>query len=944
MKTIFHPLILCILFYCTTSSAQNWFSNDAFLSYYSHDEEILLSPDFEYVDIYLNEGKLDIPAKKLKKIKGFLDWNDDENLLSINLKDYNHVSPSQINPIEISKLLEIPHDKIHEIVPSMKVNGRIRAKLKHEFIVSFNSSIQPGYLDAILQRNYGEVVGSRPDGSYIIKMKKIKNGFDLIHELSGLGLIEYAQPDMFVKIQHTSDPLFAKQYQIQNTGQYIDGQKAVAGTDLNVVPAWKVTKGNGITVAVIDDGIEAHEDLPNIKKGYTPANNGNGTPESAGKHGMAVAGIISAQHNDVGIKGISPNAGLLGINIFASGTSLSDYAQAFYWAVENGADVISNSWGFIYEDVDIESINPPIYTVRKGAMCSSNPFPALTSAINFAADHGRNGKGCIITFASGNWAQEGPLGKNSDECVTYPGSLDKVLAIGAVNPRGEKSIYSDYGPKLDFVAPSNDLNSAGSRSYYGVRTIDRQGSKGYSKSNYHSGFGGTSAATPAASGAIALILSAHPDLTRGEMNALLKSTAKDLNTSGFDIQTGHGLINAAEAIAQAGNTTVADPCSSKGGDSDGDGICNADDCQPNNASYPARAGSSCNDNDSSTENDKVTSDGCGCQGEPIACYSEGGDLDGDGYCLLDDCDDENPNVPAPVGTACNDHDSTTENDVIQQDGCTCQGTLINDQTKNDDNDNDNNEDSEGTSEEEVGCLNPDNIALAGSASQSSTFFTFEASRAIDGDLRKTKYAQTNYSRDPHFDLDLGVQAELQKINIILKSTPRAPIYLFISDKEMIGRDYNELSGSDDIMMFEIDSDKTEIDVTAIGQHIRLQTPGFQSLAIIEVEVYGCAVSGSASGQTTDLALNTVSSDERLAMTAYPNPTSKDAFIAFSNYSDKAGELTIYNSLGIRVYAQSMSQIPENPIRLALDNMSNGMYIIEVITDNQRLTQKLMLSK
>ena len=945
MKTLFHPATLFLLCCCTTSFTQNWFSDDSFLTYYSQEEEIFLSADFSRVDVYFNEQKEKYSVKKLKKKKGYIDWNESDKVLSINLNQIEGLDPTRLNSTKLSQILELPQKNIREIVPSMKVNGRIKATLKNEFIIAFNSSIEPGFMDAVLKRMEGKIISIRPDGSYVIRMNLIKNGFDLMHELAGLDLIEYAQPDMVVNIQHTDDPLFSKQYQLLNTGQYIDGQSTTAGMDLNVVPAWNITKGSGITVVVIDDGIEAHEDLPNIKAGFTPANNGYGTPESTGKHGMAVAGIISAQHNDLGIKGISPDANLLGINIFASGTTLSDYAQSFFWAVDNGADIISNSWGFVYEDVDIESVNPPVYTIRKGAMCSTNPFPALTSAINFAADHGRNGKGCIITFASGNWAQEGPLGQNSDECVTYPGSLEKVLAIGAINPRGEKSIYSDFGPKLDFVAPSNDLNSAGSRSYFGVRTIDREGSSGYSKSNYHSGFGGTSAATPAASGAIALVLSAHPELTRTEVTALLKRTAKDLNTSGFDIRTGNGLINAAEAIKQGGDVSPVDPCVDKGGDSDGDGICDSDDCNPYDSFYPAQAGSACNDHDASTENDTVTSDGCSCKGETVACYYDGGDYDRDGYCLLDDCDDENPNIPAPQGTPCNDNDITTENDIIQSDGCTCQGTLINDNNNNDDNNNDNNEDNEGDQEEEAGCVNPDNIALNGSASQSSTFFTFAASRVIDGDLSKNKYAQTNYSRDPHFDLDLGIRAEMKKINVFLKTTPRTTVFMFISETSMDEMSIDALKNSDEIVSYEINTETTEINMTKTGRYLRLQMAGFQSLATIEMEVYGCEITAYVTdGQNTNADLHDFTFDNGLSMTTYPNPTSKEAYIEFTNAIGKSGELTIYNSLGVKIYHQSMSKIPIIPLHLDTYDMKNGMYVIEMVSDNQRLTEKLIISR
>ncbi len=112
-------------------------------------------------------------------------------------------------------------------------------------------------------------------------------------------------------------------------------------------------------------------------------------------------------------------------------------------------------------------------------------------------------------------------------------------------------------------------------------------------------------------------------------------------------------------------------------DKDKDGYCEDEDCDDNNPAVPAAPGISCDDGDATTLNDVIQADGCGCAGTPAPdCYYNGGDYDQDGICADEDCDDNNPAVPAVPGTSCDDGDATTLNDVIQADGCGCAGTPI----------------------------------------------------------------------------------------------------------------------------------------------------------------------------------------------------------------------------------------------------------------------------
>ncbi len=123
------------------------------------------------------------------------------------------------------------------------------------------------------------------------------------------------------------------------------------------------------------------------------------------------------------------------------------------------------------------------------------------------------------------------------------------------------------------------------------------------------------------------------------------------------------------------------PCDGNGGDADGDGICADMDCDDTNAFIGASQtpGTSCNDGNPNTNNDVIQQDGCTCLGEVDTgvCAGRGGDADGDGICADEDCDDTQANIgmaQAP-GTSCDDGNPNTDNDIILQDGCTCLGVI-----------------------------------------------------------------------------------------------------------------------------------------------------------------------------------------------------------------------------------------------------------------------------
>lgn len=351
-------------------------------------------------------------------------------------------------------------------------------------------------------------------GRILLEVADIENVLPFANQLREQGLAKWAHPDFYAKITHMltpSDTYFGSQFQMNNSND----------VDCDAPEAWDITRGDaGIRVAVIDDGVETHPDLPNLNTalGYSPANNGNGTPNSSGAHGVACAGIINAAHNGAGVAGAAPNVEIFSVNIFLGGETGNDLANAISYSKNNGADILSNSWGY--------------------GSCTYS-LSALNTAMADAKNNGRNGKGSVIVFASGNDYQS---------CVSYPGNNDNVIAVGAITNTGVRSSYSNQGPKLDISAPSNGGT-------LGVYTTDRTGSAGYASGSYTSTFGGTSAACPLVAGVAALVLSANGNLSSTDVQTILETTATDMGSSGFDVQFGHGRVDADDAIiaAQAGS-------------------------------------------------------------------------------------------------------------------------------------------------------------------------------------------------------------------------------------------------------------------------------------------------------------------------------------------------------------------------------------------------------
>ncbi|MCE2485319.1 MAG: S8 family serine peptidase [Desulfurellaceae bacterium] len=340
-----------------------------------------------------------------------------------------------------------------------------------------------------------------------------------------------------------SDPLYGCQWHLNNTRQL---KGVTADEDINVEEVWTANNlGAGINVAVVDDGMDyEREDLSaNVATArnhdYT-AGEGEDTTNifhPLEDHGTAVAGIIAARDNSLGVRGVAPRATIYGYNLLLDSTDANE-ADAAKRDLET--DVSNNSWG-PYDGPGLDAA-PGIWEM----------------AIEKGITEGSDDKGIFYVWAGRNGALRGD-DSNLDGYANHYG----VTAVCAVNDQGQRSAYSEQGANLWVCAPSNDS----SRDRNGITTTDND--------DFHTNrFGGTSAATPIVSGVAALVRSANSTLTWRDVKLILAASARqndadnagwedgalkygsDTETYHFNHEYGFGVVDAEAAVDLADGWTA----------------------------------------------------------------------------------------------------------------------------------------------------------------------------------------------------------------------------------------------------------------------------------------------------------------------------------------------------------------------------------------------------
>jgi len=265
---------------------------------------------------------------------------------------------------------------------------------------------------------------------------------------------------------------------------------------ISIPDIWKQTKGEGITVAVLDTGYSDHKDLKGAiikKKDFT----NTGVNDKEG-HSTHCIGIIGARQNKIGVIGVAPECRIISGKVLGNDGSgrIKWIIEGIKWAIEEEVDIISMSLG------------------------SAFPHPKLKRTIKEAIK-----KGIIVVCAAGNSGK-----KKNQNTIDYPAKYKETIAIGSYNNEGKRSDFSSVGDEIDVLCPGENIFST-------------------YKNNSYVSMSGTSMATPIAAGVLALAIAKHrkyggnTPLQNQEQarQHLIKMASRDINMERSEY--GYGILN-----------------------------------------------------------------------------------------------------------------------------------------------------------------------------------------------------------------------------------------------------------------------------------------------------------------------------------------------------------------------------------------------------------------
>jgi subtilisin family serine protease len=352
-----------------------------------------------------------------------------------------------------------------------------------QILVAPRTGVGPADFEAMLQRHGGRSKGRLgPLDVHVVEVPGHAEAAVAAALAHNPG-IRFAELDILVKPDITS----------ANDEHYLDAWHLAT---INAPTAWDSSQGNGVTVAILDTGVDAsHPDLQGqLVPGWNMYDNNPDTSDVHG-HGTLISGIVAARSNNtIGVTSIAWSAKLLPVRISGPDgwAPFSTIASGLTWAADNGAKVANISYAV-----------------------------SGSSTVTSAAEYMRS-KGGVVCAAAGNNGSQLSIAPNPS-----------IITVSATNSSDVLPSWSNYGSVIDVAAPGA-----------GIWSTKRGGS--------YAAVSGTSASTPATAAVAALVVAHNPSLSSAQVENILMSSAVDLGAPGQDDFFGHGRIDAAAAVAAAG--------------------------------------------------------------------------------------------------------------------------------------------------------------------------------------------------------------------------------------------------------------------------------------------------------------------------------------------------------------------------------------------------------
>jgi subtilisin-like proprotein convertase family protein len=512
--------------------------------FYHIKDKMTMTRDYSYISVKFKENT---PNAEINKLSNELTPYTETKVQFKTRLDDKRESAALI--LQIKK--EVSVDYLNLIKSNIAINSNVKQvgmcftagdKVLHlttdEVIVKFKENVSRNDIQNLNRLFKTEIIEqvSSFENTFLLSVNSssVDNVFEVSNKYSLTQFVEYAQPNfirlgMLLSIEDESvppfitppyvpnDTMFPMMWSLRNTGNNIpDGVQGTPGCDMNVVPAWDITRGHPhVLIAITDTGIDTnHTDLrPNLSDRtlWYDAYENDQQPWDEYSHGTGVSGTTAATGNNVaGTVGVAFDCKLMPVRVFGpppvAPTTDLILAKGLNWSWTHGACVINCSWG------------------------GGIPTPLITNAIRNAVHYGRGGKGTVI-FAG--------VGNSDTNIVIYPASMPEVIGVGGLSPCNERKSKTScdriggpnqnwgacYGEGMEIVAPTT---------YIGTTTLG---------GGWCICGNGTSVASPLAAGVGGLILAKNINLSGDSVKMIIEKTARKVGNYSYNIQKENGLWN-----------------------------------------------------------------------------------------------------------------------------------------------------------------------------------------------------------------------------------------------------------------------------------------------------------------------------------------------------------------------------------------------------------------